>query len=89
LTHHIIPLIGAVRLGDLSPELVDQWVGEISAAPVDGKARLGATSARLVRKILSMALEEAVQRGRLTRNLVPLTQPPGPFGPMAGGLDTR
>jgi integrase len=37
---------------------------------------LGATSARLVRKILSMALEEAVQRGRLPRNPVVLTQPP-------------
>jgi integrase len=69
-------MIGAVRLGDLTPELVDQWVGEISAAPIGGKARLSATSARLVRKILSMALEEAVQRGRLARNPVSLTQPP-------------
>jgi integrase len=76
VTRHIAPLIGAVRLGDLTPELVDQWVREISAAPTGGKARLGATSARLVRKILSMALEEAVQRGRLARNPVPLTQPP-------------
>jgi integrase len=46
------------------------------APPIGGKARLGATSARLVRKVLSMALEEAVQRGRLARNPVPLTQPP-------------
>jgi len=42
----------------------------------DGKPRLGATSARTVRKVLSMALEEAVQRGRLGRNPVARTQPP-------------
>jgi hypothetical protein len=72
--------MGAVRLGDLSPELVDQWVREISAAPVGGKARLGAMSARLVRKILAMPLEEAVQRGRMARNPVPVTQPPRPAG---------
>jgi integrase len=76
VTRHIVPMIGAVRLGDLTPELVDQWVGEISTPPIGGKARLGAPSARLVRKVLSMALEEAVQRGGLARNPVPLTQPP-------------
>src|SRR5690606_4567275 len=31
---------------------------------------------RLVRKILSMAMEDAVRRGRIPRNPVPLTQPP-------------
>jgi integrase len=73
---HISPLIGAVRLGDLTPELLDGWVGQLSAPGPSGKARLGPTSARLVRKVLSMALEEAVQRGRLQRNPVTLTQPP-------------
>jgi integrase len=90
VSRHIVPLIGAVRLGDLTPELVDQWVGEISTAPAGGKARLGAASARLVRKILSMALEQAVQRGRLARNPVPLTQPPRrarPHGRLGWTLD--
>lgn len=73
---HIEPLIGAVRLRDLSPELLDGWVGQLSAPVPSGKPRLGPTSARLVRKVLSMALEEAVQRGRLHRNPVVLTQPP-------------
>lgn len=41
-----------------------------------GKPRLGPTSARLVRKVLSTALEEAVQRGRLARNPMVLIQPP-------------
>ena len=74
--HHIKPLIGAVRLGDLTPEVVDDWVRELVAPRGSGKPRLGPTSARLVRKILSMALEEAVQRGGLARNPVVLTQPP-------------
>ncbi len=40
------------------------------------KPRLGPTSARMVRKVLSMALQEAVDRGRLARNPVVLTQAP-------------
>ncbi len=75
---HITPLVGAVRLRDLTAELLDGWVGELSAPGPSGKPRLGPTSARLVRKVLSMALEEAVQRGRLHRNPVALTQPPPP-----------
>ncbi|MEO7556660.1 MAG: site-specific integrase [Acidimicrobiales bacterium] len=73
---HIVPLIGKVRLRDLTAEVLDDWVGELVKPNDAGKPRLGATSARTVRKILSMALEEAVQRGRLPRNPVVLTQPP-------------
>lgn len=73
---HITPLIGAVRLRDLTAELLDGWVGQLTAPTASGRARLGPTSARLVRKVLSMALEEAVQRGRIPRNPVVLTQPP-------------
>ena len=75
---HITPLVGAVRLRDLTADLLDGWVGSLSAPGPSGKPRLGPTSARLVRKVLSMALEEAVQRGRLPRNPVALTQPPPP-----------
>jgi integrase len=73
---HIVPLIGAVRLRDLAPEILDDWIVDLNGAPEGEKPRLGATSTRLVRKVLSMALEEAVQRGRLGRNPVALTQPP-------------
>jgi integrase len=76
VVRHIVPMIGAVRLGDLTPEVVDDWLRELSVPPEGGKPRLGSTSSRLVRKVLSMALEEAVQRGRLARNPVVLTQPP-------------
>lgn len=74
---HIVPMLGAVRLRDLTAEVLDSWLAElVSVAPDTKKPRLGATSTRLVRKVLSMALEEAVQRGRLARNPVALTQPP-------------
>src|SRR5207244_12245954 len=73
---HSVPALGAVRLGDLSPEIVDAWVSELTEAREGKKPRLGATSARLVRKVLSMALLEAVERGRLPRNPVARTQPP-------------
>ncbi len=76
---HIVPLLGAVRLRDLTAEVLDGWLLElVTVNPVTGKPRLGPTSTRLVRKVLSMALEEAVQRGRLARNPVALTQPPRP-----------
>jgi len=79
ITRHIVPLIGAVRLRDLSAEVVDRWVAGLVVPQGDPpKPRLGATSARLVRKVLSMAMEEAVERGRLPRNPVRMTQPPKP-----------
>ena len=73
---HIVPLIGAVRMRDLTPEVLDRWVTDLVAVGDRGKPRLGSTSARTVRKVLSMALGEAVERGRLPRNPVQRTQPP-------------
>src|SRR3954470_10542547 len=78
VTRHIVPVIGAVRLRDLTPEVLDGWIDELAGTAERGQERrpLGPTSVRLVRKVLSMALEEAIQRGRLARNPVVLTQPP-------------
>lgn len=73
---HIVPYLGAIRLRDLSAEVIDGWLRDLSGPDPQGAKRLGSTSTRLVRKILSMAMEEAVQRGRLRRNPVALTQPP-------------
>lgn len=33
LHRHIVPLIGGVRLRDLSPEVVDEWTVELNGAP--------------------------------------------------------
>jgi integrase len=73
---HVIPLLGSVRLKDLTPEVLDTWVRSLVVAPKGDRARLSATSTRLVRKILSMALEDAVRRGRMPRNPVTPTQSP-------------
>jgi integrase len=75
---HIKPLVGALTLGDLTVEVLDKWVDALIAPGDDGKCRLGRTSARTVRKILSMALDDAVQRGALVENPVERTCPPSP-----------
>jgi integrase len=75
---HVKPLLGALPLGDLTVEVLDKWVEALLAADDDGKARLGRTSARTVRKVLSMALDEAVQRGLLAENPVEHIRPPRP-----------
>lgn len=36
---HIVPLIGAIRLRDLTAEIVDAWILDLSAAPEGGKTR--------------------------------------------------
>src|SRR5688572_11702136 len=43
VTRHIVPLVGAVRLGDLTPEVVDRWLGSLTAVPDGGRPRLGTT----------------------------------------------
>jgi integrase len=75
---HVKPLIGALPLGDLTVEVLDKWVDALTSPGDDGKPRLGSTSARTVRKILSMALDEAVQRGLVDENPVEHTRPPRP-----------
>ncbi len=50
---HIVPLIGKVRLRDLTPELADDWVAALVEPDDAGKPRLGPTSARTVRSAAS------------------------------------
>ncbi len=73
---HIVPLLGEVKLKDLTPELLDRWIRELCLPDEDGNTRLGLTSTRTVRKVLSMALADGVTRGHLARNPVVATKPP-------------
>lgn len=80
---HIVPVLGAMQLGDLTPMVLDRWLVRLGAGDrTSGAAPLGATSVRLVRKVLSMACEDAVDRGYLAGN--PLARvavpPPAPSG---------
>lgn len=76
VSNHIVPLLGEVKLKDLTPELLDRWIRDLCLPADDGNPRLGLTSTRLVRKVLSMALADGVARGHLARNPVEATKPP-------------
>lgn len=68
---HIVPALGSYKLAELEPKLLDRWLRRLGSVPREGAARaLSATSVRLVRKVLSMACEEAAQRGLLGDNPV-------------------
>jgi len=71
---HIVPGLGAVAVSDLTPGVVQDWLAGVVRGE-SGRA-LGATSARLVRKVLSMALGEAVDRGLIGDNPVKATKGP-------------
>ena len=42
---HIVPLIGEVRLRDLSPDVLNNWIRELCLPDLDGETRLSRTSA--------------------------------------------
>jgi integrase len=73
---HIIPSLGAMKLADLTPALLEDWLVNLMSVDRTGRRPLGATSARLVRKVLSMACVEAVERGFLAENPVRRTEAP-------------
>jgi integrase len=67
---HLIPALGRIRLSDLSADHVD--------ALLAARARAGASKSTLVRlrSILGMALDHAVRRDLVARNVAALTDPP-------------
>jgi integrase len=74
---HIVPLLGPVRLAELESGVLERWLRRLAGAGRNGGDRpLSATSVRLVRKVLSMACEDAVDRGLLADN--PVRQTPAP-----------
>jgi integrase len=73
---HIVPVLGQRKLAELEPKVLDRWLRRLgSAGRHDGRA-LSATSVRLVRKVLSMACADAVDRGFLADNPVRQTEAP-------------
>lgn len=74
---HIVPSLGPVRLADLEPKVLDRWLMQLASRRRRDRGRpLSATSVRLIRKVLSMACQDAVDRGFLTDNPVRHTQVP-------------
>lgn len=79
---HIVPALGSVKLAELRPDALEVWLARL-ARPVSetGKAPLGPTSVRLVRKVLSMACGDAVERGLLGENPLRFAKVPEPVAP--------
>ena len=76
---HIVPALGQRKLAELQPAQLDRWLHRLGTAPRgDGGRPLSAMSVRLVRKVLSMACEDAADRGLLAENPVRRTQAPSP-----------
>jgi integrase len=68
---HLIPRLGRIHLAKLSPEHVE--VKLMASMREDG---LSSRSIGLARNVLGMALATAERRGKVRRNVVPLTKAP-------------
>lgn len=60
IASHVVPRWGAVQLGAVRHEDVQEWLNGLDLAPA---------SVRKVHRVLSQALDYAVKAGRLTRNV--------------------
>lgn len=68
-----------MKLTELEPGGLDRWLRRLGSAPRAAARRpLSAASVRLVRQVLSMACEDAVDGGLLGENPVRRTQAPTP-----------
>jgi integrase len=68
---HITPGIGAYRLDQLGPEHLDRFYSDL----ID-KNGLAPASVLRIHRLLSRALKVAMQRGRVSRNVATLVDPP-------------
>ena len=75
---HIVPLIGSGRAQRPGTRAPHRWLEDLEEPGEWVGSRLGATSIRLVRKVLSMAPSDAVVSGLLTRNPVAATSASSP-----------
>jgi integrase len=62
VSHHVVPVWGTVRLGDVTHAGVAAWVAGLTA---DG---LAGSTVRYIHRVLSLVLDLAVKDGRLARN---------------------
>lgn len=67
---HIVPALGHRRLAELQTDVLDPWLRGLGRAGGSGGRPLSARSVRLIRKVLSMACQDAVERGLLPDNPV-------------------
>lgn len=73
---HIVPALGSLQIAELQAEVLDRWLRRLVAAGSGSGRPLSTTSVRLVRKVLSMACQDAVERGLIPENPVRATEVP-------------
>lgn len=87
---HIVPALGQCKLAELQPAQLDRWLRRLGTAPRgDRGGPLSPTSVRLVRKVLSMACEDATERGFLAENPVRRTEAPSSVSSGTAGWTTE
>ena len=67
---HLISRLGAKRVAALTPDDLDFMIAEMN------KAGLSVTTTRYVLRIIHHVLRDAVRKGRLSRNVADLVDPP-------------
>ena len=77
ILRHIIPVLGSMRLVNLSPQTIETFLAEKAMkGRLDGRGGLGPASVRRLQVTLHKALDAAVRKGLLTRNPADLAKSP-------------
>lgn len=73
---HILPHLSQIPLADLTPQILQAWVADLSAKPSRAGHPLSPRTVSYARSILRDALAEAVRLGMLPTNPIDRVRPP-------------
>lgn len=78
LTNHVIPVLGGVKLQDLSAGQLDQLYGRLrtTGSPKTGTGALSPRTVRYIHTIVSAALSDALDADLVARNVATRAKPP-------------
>ena len=65
---HVIPYIGAVKLGSLTPQTIQKLYNDLLAPKEAGKKALAAKSVKDIHGVLHKAMDQAVSNGLIPKN---------------------
>jgi integrase len=74
---HIVPALGPIQLQQLAPEHLERFYAEkIAEGRRDGGGGLSSKTVRNLHVVIRKALADAMRKGRISRNVASLTDPP-------------
>ena len=76
VNRYLIPMLGGVRLHELQPDHLDALYRQLERDGKGGGVGLAPKTVRHVHTAVRKALQDAVDRGRLARNVADLAHPP-------------